>query len=175
MSAYWKGQRPVAAESGAEDRPQLRGSGAPSASLAVGRYMGTVIVTLHGDLRSRASVALAGVLHDLIDGQGNMAVVVDLADVGGIDRSGLDVLASAAARTAERGGALRLGGATEAVFDTLALAGLTMLIDVPSEGANRPWSPGRGVNASRRAAVSPHPAGRGRHDPNTRETRHDPL
>lgn len=49
--------------------------------MAVGRHMRTVIVTLHGNLDLSASVLLAGVPRDLIDGQGNMAVVVDLADV----------------------------------------------------------------------------------------------
>lgn len=66
--------------------------------------MGTVIVTLHGDLGRQASVALAGMLRDLIDGQGNLAVTVDLGDVGRVDPSGLDVLASAAARASSRGG-----------------------------------------------------------------------
>ncbi|MFN2506117.1 MAG: STAS domain-containing protein [Acidimicrobiales bacterium] len=136
----------------------------PSGSLVVGRFLGTVIVTLHGDLDLAASVGLAGVLRDLIDGQGNLAVVVDLGNVCRIDGSGVDVLASAADRIATRGGELRLGGPTGAAFDALALAGLGWLISIPFEQAPRAPSPGRrSGGASRRAATIPHPAGSGRY------------
>lgn len=154
MTAYGQAQLPVAANSGAHRR--ARG---PAGSLVVGRYMGTVIVTLHGELHRRASVYLAGVLRDLIDGQGNLAVVVDLADVDGIDRSGLDVLASAAARTAGRGGVLRLGGATGEVFDALSLAGMGRLFTMPLEHGHRRCAPGRSTDAALRDAINAHPAG----------------
>jgi len=166
VTAYGQAQPPVAADTGAHRR--ARG---PAGSLVVGRYMGTVIVTLHGELHRRASVYLAGVLRDLIDGQGNLAVVVDLADVDGIDRSGLDVLASAAASTAGRGGVLRLGGATGEVFDALSLAGMGRLFTMP-------WS--TATAAVRRAEVptprSGTPSTRIRPAPPSRDrrTHHDP-
>lgn len=164
MTAHWQGQIPQAPNAGALRGERARGSVTPRASLAVGRYMGTVIVTLHGDLHLSASVQLAGVLRDLIDGQGNLAVVVDLGDVGGIDRSGLDVLSSSAARMATRGGTLRLGRPTDTVFDALSVAGLARFIAVPPEQAHRPRSAGRNVHASRRASINSHPAGSGRYD-----------
>lgn len=157
MTAYGQAQLPVVGDTEAHRR--ARG---PAGSLVVGRYMGTVIVTLHGELHLRASVYLAGVLRDLIDGQGNLAVVVDLADVDGIDRSGLDVLASAADRTAGRGGVLRLGGATGEVFDALSLAGMGRLFTMPLEEAHR--APRRRGDTSRRAAINAHPAGTGPFD-----------
>lgn len=163
MTAYWQGQLPVGAHADARQGERSRGS-APGGSLAIGRFMGTVVVTLHGDLHRSASVRLAGVLRDLIDGQGNLAVVVDLADVGGIDRSGLDVLASAAGRMDKRGGALRVGGPTGAVFDALTLAGLAGLIRSPLETAHGARSSTRRPYASRRMSIHAHPAGSDRHD-----------
>jgi len=43
--------------------------------------LNTVVVSAHGALNLSASESLAGVLDDLIEGQGNLAVVVNLADV----------------------------------------------------------------------------------------------
>lgn len=137
-------------------------SGAATAmgSVVVGRFLGTVVVTLHGHLDVAASVRMAGVLHDLIEGQGNLAVVVDLRDLHGIAGSGVDVLAAAAGTIAKRGGELRLGGPTGIVFDALRLAGL---VSIPFEHAHRSWSPGRRSASAHRAAMARHPAGCGRY------------
>lgn len=105
--------------------PGTRPSSATSSTVVVGRYGGAVVVTLHGDIDQAASVRLAGVLGDIIDGQGNLAVVVDLHDVGWIDSAGVDVLAAAAASIASRGGELLLGGPTGVVFDAITGAGLS--------------------------------------------------
>jgi anti-anti-sigma regulatory factor len=50
----------------------------PSASLVVGRALGTVVVTVDGALDGAGSRRLGQLLIDLIDGQGNTAVAVDL-------------------------------------------------------------------------------------------------
>jgi len=47
-------------------------------SLVVGRSQGTVVVTVAGDLDGAALARLEDVLADLIDGQGNLTVAVDL-------------------------------------------------------------------------------------------------
>ena len=161
MTAYWQGRLPTAAVVGADGRARSRGPAAPHGSLAVGRYMGTVIVTLHGDLHLRASAALADAFRDLIDGQGNLAIVVDLGDVDGIDRYGVNVLASAATRMAERGGALRLSGPTNAVFAVLSRAGLAHLVTIPAEQSHRPQPRTPSANAVRRKSINAHPAGAG--------------
>lgn len=136
----------------------------PTGSLAIGRSLSAVVVTLHGDLDLIASLRLAAALRDLIEGQGNLAVIVDLRDVRRIDGSGSDVLAAAAERIAGRGGELRLGGPTSAVFDVLVPAGLARFVSAPFEQVHRPWSLGRhNTGASRLAGIKAHPAGGGRH------------
>lgn len=136
--------------------PGTRPSSAPSRTVVVGRYGGAVVVTLHGDIDQAASTRLAGVLGDIIDGQGNLAVVVDLHDVGWIVRAGVDVLAAAAASIASHWGELLLGGATGVVFDAIARAGLS-----PIEPGHRALSGGRPLDGT--AGRSTRAAGTSRH------------
>lgn len=152
MTAYWERQLPVALDIGAGPRARVPPPAAPRGSLVVGRFQGTVTVTLHGDLALTASTGLGKVLGDLIDGQGNLAVAVDLRDVGRIDAAGVDVLARAGEKIAARGGELRLGGPTNAVFAALALAGLAGLVSIPSERRQR--VPGSSARASHRLGNS---------------------
>jgi hypothetical protein len=46
--------------------------------VVVGRYQGTVMVTVHGELDPPKVAHLQLLLTDLIEGQGNVAVIVDL-------------------------------------------------------------------------------------------------
>lgn len=50
----------------------------PPDGVVVGRYQGTVVVTVHGELDPPKVSHLRLLLSDLIDGQGNVSVVVDL-------------------------------------------------------------------------------------------------
>lgn len=77
-------------------------------SFEVSRVSGRVVVTGHGTLDSSACRVLDRALRDLIDDQGNMAVVVDLADVTVSDLECTGVLLAAAASAAGRGGELTL-------------------------------------------------------------------
>lgn len=138
------------------DSPGFRPSPATSSTVVVGRFGGAVVVTLHGDIDQAASVRLAGVLGDIIDGQGNLAVVVDLHDVGWIEGAGVDVLAAAAASIASHGGELLLGGPNGVVFDAVARAGLS-----PIEPGHRAVSPGRAPDGA--AGRSARAAGTSRH------------
>jgi anti-anti-sigma factor len=79
-------------------------------SLAVTREHGAVVVTVHGEIDLARSVALGAVLGDLIDGQGNLSVVVDLAEVTRVDPAGLGVFAAAAKLARRRGGLLTVTG-----------------------------------------------------------------
>ncbi len=110
---------------------------APRFSMAIGRFAATVVVTLHGTLDTGASMDLARVLHDLIDDQGNLALVIDLRDLDEIDPSGVEVLATAAAAEEGRGGALRLSGPSEMVLDALAVTGLLRLVTIPAAGRHK--------------------------------------
>lgn len=82
---------------------------APARSrIVIGRYQGTVIVSVHGDLDDPGLVHLGGVLADLIDGQGNLSLLVDLHDAIAIDPEGVSVFAEAAERVHRDGGAITL-------------------------------------------------------------------
>jgi anti-anti-sigma factor len=52
----------------------------PNLALAVGRGHGSVVVTVEGELDVAGSRLLEGVLTDLIEGQGNLTVAVDLGN-----------------------------------------------------------------------------------------------
>jgi anti-anti-sigma factor len=81
---------------------------ASSFSYAVSRSSGVVVVTPHGHLDGSASAAMGDVLHDLIDNQGNLSVMVDLKDITVGDPTWIDVLANAADAALSRGGELSL-------------------------------------------------------------------
>lgn len=149
--------------------PTTRGPGAtrrtgPPFSVIVGRFRDTIVATLHGPLDVAASVVLAGALRAVMARQGHLEVVLDLGDVGRVDGSGLDVLASAARSLAVRGGELSLARPGGAVAGSLVAAGLGRLISPPPEHPPVARSP----DEARRASLASHPAGTGRSHP-TRE------
>ena len=84
-------------------------------SFAVGRVSGRVVVTAHGTLDGAACPVLDRALRDLIDDQGNMAVVVNFADVTVPDLACTGVLLAAAASAARRGGELVVAAPPDAV------------------------------------------------------------
>jgi anti-anti-sigma regulatory factor len=73
-------------------------------ALSVRRVDPGVVVTATGRLDESARERLARVLEDLIDGQGNRAVSVELPDATAIELETLDVLVQAAERAAARRG-----------------------------------------------------------------------
>src|SRR4051794_40384967 len=76
----------------------------------VSRESGAVLVTVDGDLDVPTSIRLGAVLGDLIDGQGNLAVAVDLHRVEHVDQRALGVFAAAARLASIRGGSLTVTG-----------------------------------------------------------------
>lgn len=76
--------------------------------VVIGRYKGTVVVTVHGELNLPKTAHLGHVLADLIDGQGNLSVVVDLRDATATDAVAAAVFAGAAERAHRRGGTMML-------------------------------------------------------------------
>lgn len=108
-------------------RPQAPSVGRPDFRLAISRAFGTVIVTVHGMLDRTTSRELDGVLTDLIEGQGNLDVVVDLWDMEAIEGETLAVLDAAVACARSLGGHLTLTRPTPAVRELLETMGLTAL------------------------------------------------
>ena len=91
-------------------------------SFEVTRISGRVVLLAHGTLDGAACGVLDRALRDLIDNQGNMVVVVDLADVAVSDLACAGVLLAAAASAADRGGELVLAAPPEAVSWALEAA-----------------------------------------------------
>ena len=97
------GQGSIGAGAGVPERPW--------SGIVVGRFQGTVVVTVHGDLDARRASDLDYVLADLIDGQGNKSLAIDLRDATATDAQWLTVFTDAAARACQRGAVLALDGA----------------------------------------------------------------
>lgn len=123
------------APSGAQGRPAEHGGPrSQRLSLVVGRFRGTVVVTLRGELDAPGSQRLARTLADLVDGQGNLDIVLDVGGLGRVDPGCVDVLAASADNSARRGGRLRVGRANDIVLEALATAGLAPLAGVAHDG-----------------------------------------
>lgn len=130
------------------DRDPGATSKPPSFSVVISRAMGTVVVFAHGVLDPDSSRVLADTLRDLIDHQGNLAVVVDLRDLAVADPVCLGVLAAAAASAGRRGGELTVADPSKAVAQALTLAGVSL------RGSAAP-SPVRGGDPLRERPVTP--------------------
>jgi anti-anti-sigma factor len=133
-------------------------------ALAVSRAMGTVVVTAHGHLGASEADVLQAVLVDLIEGQGNLRVVLDVRDVSGLGPSSLKVLVAATGVAARLGGQLTFADPSEAGTGALEAVGLGDAITLTRQCGQRaltPIPPGQGDGAARRAAMAEHPAGTG--------------
>lgn len=97
--------------------------------VVIGRYLGTVVVTVHGELGVTRAAHLGFVLADLIDGQGNLSLVVDLHDASATDDECATVFADAAARARRHGGVITLSAPPALVDGALRLRGLAHLVE----------------------------------------------
>jgi anti-anti-sigma factor len=93
-------------------------------SLAFSRALGKVIVHIHGALRADNVHELKARLVDVIEGQGNRRLVLDLRRTTLIDAAGFSVLVDALNRMQRSGGELVLSGPTSNVALAFAAAGL---------------------------------------------------
>lgn len=96
-------------------------------SLVFRRALGKVVVHVHGALDGDTAHELHDRLVDVIDGQGNLQLVLDLRGMTLIDSAGFSVLVDALARTQMNGGELVLSGATSTVADGFGDTGLDKL------------------------------------------------
>lgn len=100
----------------------------PRSGIGVSRYHATVVVTIHGDLDGLRVGDLGYMLADLIDGQGNRSIIVDLHDATALDPRWLSVFTDAVARAARRGASLSLKGAPAVLDAALRRQGLDRAI-----------------------------------------------
>ena len=122
-------------------------SNRPEFTLVFSRALGKVIVHVHGALDANTSLSLKERLVDIIDGQGNRQVVLDLRQMTSVDADGLFVLADALKHLDDSGGELLLSGPTRDVEDQLRSVGLEKTFGITPE-----WThPARGgIGSSRR-------------------------
>lgn len=111
----------------------------------VGRARGTVVVTVDGDLDGTGCELLEGMLCDLIDGQGNLAVAVDLAKAT-VEPHSQDVFIVAARQARRHGGKLIVKDPPADLGEALRSSEAGDLIElVPDRhrvaSTNRPASP----------------------------------
>lgn len=116
-------------------------------SLVFSRALGKVVVHVHGPLDATNAPALRARMVDIIDGQGNRQVVLDLRQMTGVDVAGLVVLADALKRMEDYGGELVVSGPTASVEEQLRAVGLEKTFGITPEWRH----PARGgIGASRR-------------------------
>lgn len=77
-------------------------------SFTISRARGTVVVTVHGEIALEDWTRIDGILHDIIDAQGNLDVVVDLGEVTRLEPDAMPLIVHAAHRAHGHGGRLRL-------------------------------------------------------------------
>jgi anti-anti-sigma factor len=118
----------------------------PEFSLAFSRAFGKVVVHIHGSLDSRSAPVLRDRLVDIVDGQGNRQVILDLRSMTAVDVAGLLVVGDAVMRMRECGGELVLSGPTAEVAAQLRPAGLAEAVLMTPE-----WThpAGRAVRSKR--------------------------
>jgi len=122
-------------------------------SLAFSRAYGKVVVDIDGALDARNAGELRDRLVDVIDGQGNRQLVLDLARTTRIDSAGLSVLVDALKRIQKTGGELVLSGPTSHVARALATAGLDKVMVITPSWAH-PAGGGRWTNLGKPAGWS---------------------
>jgi len=103
--------------------------GPPNLSLVVGRDLGTVVVTVDGELSLASCQLLETVLTDLIEGQGNVAVAVDLATAI-VEPNALMVFVDAARQARRRGTRFLLKEPSPDTHQALESAGYGELVEV---------------------------------------------
>ena len=114
-------------------------------SLTIGRALGKVVVTVSGALDVDTAPELRHRLTDLIDGQGNRHLAIELHGMTSIDRVGIAVLVDALKRLQRNAGTLVLSGPADDIVSALAAAGVEKAFAVtrawahPTQGGSSGW------------------------------------
>ena len=99
-------------------------------SLVFGRAYGAVVVDVHGALDGDTAGQLRDRLVDLIDGQGNRHLVMNLLETTGVDGTAMAVLLDAHTRIQNNDGTLVLSGASPGLLRAIEDAGLGKVFTV---------------------------------------------
>ncbi|HVE45363.1 MAG TPA: STAS domain-containing protein [Acidimicrobiales bacterium] len=99
-------------------------------SLSFARDHGAVVVGIVGELDCSTAAVLEERLADLLSDQGNLTVVLDLADMTFVDSSGLSVFLTAYRHLRGRGGTLCLRHPSASTMKVFAITGLDRLLAI---------------------------------------------
>lgn len=94
------------------------------------REDGTVVVRILGEVDLASAPVLREALIELIDGQGNLFVQLDLENLSFIDSTGIGVLVRALRSVRQKGGDLTLMNCRASTLRILEIAGLTEIFGV---------------------------------------------
>lgn len=94
------------------------------------RVRGRVVVHLRGELDVSTTQVLRQRLIDLIDGQGNLSVVLELSGVTFIDSAGIGLVVGAHRRLREKGGSLVVSSPSRQVACVLDATGLWSTLSI---------------------------------------------
>ena len=108
-------------------------------SLVSSRVLGVVVIHVQGPLDAGAAPRLRERLVDIIDGQGNRQVVLDLRGMTAVDVAVLLVLVQTLTRMEEYGGELVLSGPTRCVARQLRAAGLHEVFLITPDWRHPAW------------------------------------
>ncbi|HET9443027.1 MAG TPA: STAS domain-containing protein [Acidimicrobiales bacterium] len=97
-------------------------------SLTFSRNAGSVVVRVAGELDSYTAAMMRERLADVIDGQGNLSIVVDLEEVSFLDSTGLSTVVRAYQRLRMRGGSLTVARPSPAARKIMEMTGLDRLL-----------------------------------------------
>ena len=111
-------------------------------SLVFRRSLGRVVVDIHGALDASTAGQLRHRLADLIEGQGNRQLVLDLRETTLIDPRGLAVLVDAHKRIQRIAGSLVLSGASPDVIRQFEAAGLANVFNLTPAWAHPAYGDG---------------------------------
>ena len=101
-----------------------------SFSIALTRTLGSVVVSVSGEVDASAAHELRTRLDDVIDDESPLELVVDLHDLAFMDTTGLGVLVHALKRMRERGGELTLSAPSPSTRKLLDISGLDRIFPV---------------------------------------------
>lgn len=100
----------------------------PDFSLTFSRNAGSVVVRVAGELDTYTAPMMHERLADVIDGQGNLDIVVDLEGVTFMDSAGVSTVLRAHQRLRIRGGRLSVARPSPAARKVMEITGLDGLL-----------------------------------------------
>lgn len=105
-------------------------SGTSRFSLDFSRRGRAVSVAVRGEVDRDSTAVLRALLLDVVEGQGNLSVALDLSEMTFIDSAGLSLLLEMHGRAVERGGSFVLHNPRPAAARVFEIVGLSQILSI---------------------------------------------